>query len=154
MKAMKKYAIFALVLLASLSFARPPIEDPYMWAKYESTGCYAEFADDLIAYVQDLYDYNDPPAPDSLQGLRDDLSDQMDQLADYGIEGNRAAFDSQVRTVMSQVNLLKSTFRADARAAVLAEWTGVYADPSIRTDLRGFYGDSRKNLQSCLEGPE
>lgn len=154
MKAMKKYAILALALLVSISFARPPIEDPYMWAKYESTGCYAEFADDLIAYIQNLYDYNDPPAPDSLQDMKDGLSEQMDQLADYGIEGNRAAFDSQVRTIMAQASLMKSTFRTDARAAVLAEWTGVYSDPYIRTDLQDFYGDARKNLQSCLEGPE
>ena len=151
------HALFALVALAGLSFAGAGISDPYMEAKYQSVECYAMFADDLISYVQGLYDANDPPAPDSLEEMRDDLWEEggmMYNLYMYGVDGNRASFNSQVRTVMSQVNLMKSTFRADARAAILAEWNPVAPYPNLRAELVDFYGNERSGLQSCLGGAE
>jgi len=98
------HALFALVALAGLSFAGIGITDPYMAAKYQSVECYAMFADDLISYTQDLYNANDPPAPDSLEEMRDNLwaeGGMMYNLYMYGVDGNRASFNSQVRTVMS-----------------------------------------------------
>jgi len=147
-KAMKKYAILALALLAGTAFANG-IADPYMEAKYQSMGCYAYFATELLWDAQGYYP-DPPPAPAYLEELIDDIgykseTGALPQLYDYAVEGNRAAFDSQVRTLQGLVNDAKALYRGEARNAIMNGWES-------RGNVRDDYSNARSNLQCCLGG--